>query len=207
MNPLVPLDLPAPDAMGHGLAAEAVAHAAQGFGAKHVHVDQGDWWWDDGGGNWMKIFRFVDGRALLIGHDHEYSETYFAEAAEYFETAATDLLAGAPEWWTSLVRDKAARERMEWVGFAYGFETGEWWRAEYAADDGFDSLRPPVIRERALENLRETFPDATGAALQELFDAGPAVTVDQVIAVGVAPSSAPDAVAAAAAFAAPAQRR
>lgn len=111
------------------------------------------WHHDDGGGNWADLVHGDDGRAVLLGHDHEYSETYFREAAAYFGEAETDLLADAPEWWSALAATHLDAIRTEgmWLGFLYAFDGTAWWRADYESDDGFTSLALPFLdRDRAV---------------------------------------------------------
>jgi hypothetical protein len=92
---------------------------------------------------------------VLLGHDHEYSETYFAEAAAYFGEPETDLLAGAPDWWTPPVR--AAATPDQWVGFVYGFDGAAWWRAPYDVADGFTSLGLPAVDDERYRELAVQF--------------------------------------------------
>jgi hypothetical protein len=120
---LVTLDLPQPRRMRGRWAAFAAVCAARGWG-DDCHADGPVWHFDDGGGNWADLHHVGAGRAVLIGHDHEYSDTYFAAAAEYFEKPETDLLGGAPDWWAPPAR--AALDRGLWVGFVYGYEDGVW---------------------------------------------------------------------------------
>lgn len=105
------------------------------------------WHHDDGGGNWADLVHGDDGRAVLLGHDHEYSDTYFREAAEYFGADETDLLADADDWWAALAAGylEAIRTDGMWLGFLYAFDGTSWWRADYGADDGFTSLALPFL--------------------------------------------------------------
>lgn len=57
------------------------------------------------------------GRALLFGHDHEYSDAYYGEAAVYFGEPETDLLAQAPPWWGEALTAHHSQQLGEWVGF------------------------------------------------------------------------------------------
>jgi hypothetical protein len=159
---LVPVDVPDPAWMRGRWAAFAAVCAARGWG-RSCHADGPVWHFDDGGGNWADLHHVGAGRAVLIGHDHEYSETYYATAAEYFEEPETDLLAGAPAWWEPPVR--AALDRGLWVGFAYGFTDGGWLRADYALDDGFAAVGLPATSdERCRELVVEFAQDAPGLA-------------------------------------------
>jgi hypothetical protein len=152
------LDLPTPGALRGRWAAFAAICAARGW-ADTCHADDGVWHFDDGGGNWAELHHVGDGRAVLIGHDHEYSETYFAEAATYFDEPETDLLAGAPDWWAPPVRTACARGN--WVGF----DGATWWRAAYEVDDGFTSVGLVALDdERYREQVAEFVQDAPGLA-------------------------------------------
>ena len=130
------VDFPPPRALRPGGAALAAVCAARGWGAT-VGADGDTWRYDDGGGNWACLRHAGEGRWVLFGHDHEYSDTYFREAAAYFDAPETDLLAGAPAWWGERLQPPFADR---WIGFVYGFEDGQWRRADYPADDGFAAL-------------------------------------------------------------------
>lgn len=94
-----------------------------------------------------------------MGHDHEYSDTYFAAAAEYFQEPETDLLAGAPGWWAPPAR--AAMDRGFWVGFVCGFDGGVWRRAGYEASDGFTSVGLPAVDDEECRELVVEFSQET----------------------------------------------
>ena len=159
---LVTIDVPEPREMRGRWAAFAAVRAARGWG-RGCHAAGAVWHFDDGGGNWADLHHVGGGRAVLVGHDHEYSDTYFGAAAEYFQEPETDLLAGAPDWWAPPAR--AAMDRGLWVGFVYGFEDGVWRRAEYELDDGFDSVGLPAVDdERCRELVVEFTQDAPGLA-------------------------------------------
>ncbi|WP_432560061.1 hypothetical protein [Granulicoccus sp. GXG6511] len=206
MNELVPVEMPSPDTMAAPWAVAAALNTLRGWGEDDCNALGGDFWFHDGGGNWCKLFRFADGRAVLIGHDHEYSETYFAEAAEYFEEPATDLLAGAPDWWAGVVRDQALRGDMPWVGFIYGWDGAAWSRAAYELDDGLTSLNPPIVRDRVLDQLHEEFPDAGTETCTALLDAAPNITRAHLEALGTLSELFDDAVAVSRLFAGPGRR-
>jgi hypothetical protein len=147
---LVTLDLPQPRRMRGRWAAFAAVCAARGWG-DGCNADGPVWHFDDGGGNWADLHHVGDGRAVLIGHDHEYSDTYFDAAAEYFQEPETDLRAGAPDWWAPPAR--AAIDRGLWVGFVYGYEDGVWRRAEYEVSDGFTSVGLPAVDDEGCREL------------------------------------------------------
>lgn len=142
------------------------------------------WHYDDGGGNWADLCLTPVGHAVLLGHDHEYSETYFGQAAEYFDEPHTDLLADAPPWWSAAIGpylDDITGQSI-WIGFVYGFDGHTWSRAEYDVDDGFGSLSIPFTSdERCVEQIVEhltgsaTGPEVDLAAVRALVGAGPGV--------------------------------
>jgi hypothetical protein len=151
---LVTLDLPAPRDMRGRWAAFAAILGARGWG-RGCHATDNVWHFDDGGGNWADLHHIDGGRAVLVGHDHEYSDTYFGAAAEYFQEPETDLLAGAPDWWAPPAQ--AAMDRELWVGFVYGYEDGVWRRAEYELSDGFTSLGLPAVDDERCRDLVSEF--------------------------------------------------
>ena len=110
--------------------------ASRGWG-KDVYATSSQWAYHDGGGNWISLRFKEKNRIVLLGHDHEYSNTYFGEAATYFGEEETDLLAGAPNWWSF---DLEPHPFGEWIGFIYGWDGTNWRRASYEASDGFDSI-------------------------------------------------------------------
>lgn len=133
---LVTLDLPSPMALRGGWAALASVCAARGW-KDLVYATSSQWVYHDGGGNWACIRFLNKDKAVLIGYDHEYSETYFGEAAKYFQEEETNLLAGAPEWWG---KDLNPQPFGEWIGFIYGWDGHKWQRANYKKQDGFESV-------------------------------------------------------------------
>jgi hypothetical protein len=181
------VDIPGPDELRPRWAAFAAVCAARGWRTM-AWARPDRWHYDDAGGNWVELIWLTDGE-VLIGNDHEYSETYFREAAEYFEEDETDLLAEAPDWWEQALE---GREPEDWVGFVYGRVDGAWWRADYEADDGFASVGLPASSdERTREMIAEFSSDAPGlggrapdaAAVDVLMVAGPEVTEEQLAAV------------------------
>ncbi|MCX7594600.1 MAG: hypothetical protein N2235_12720 [Fischerella sp.] len=156
---LVDVDLPPPSAMRGGWAALAAVLAARGWG-RDVYAEPNQWLYHDGGGNWASL-RFVESnKILLVGHDREYSETYFRKAAEYFGEEETDLLKGAPDWWGSKLDP---RPFGEWIGFVYGWDGRRWQRAEYDVQDGFEQVG--LLKACSLTNielLKEYVADAPG---------------------------------------------
>lgn len=98
---------------------------------------------DDGGGNWAHLALIEDGRAVLYGYDHEYSDTVDADPP-------IDLLAGAPSWlpWDELVRCQAEDQ----LGYVLWHTAGTGWqRVSYPAAerDGLDTTADEVMSDRA----------------------------------------------------------
>ena len=119
---LVKIDLPSPIELRGGWAALAAVCAARGW-RDDVYAKINKWLYHDGGGNWACL-RFNDkDKAVLFGHDREYSETYYGKAAKYFEEEETDLLADAPDWWGE---DLSVESFGEWIGFIYGWNGHKW---------------------------------------------------------------------------------
>jgi hypothetical protein len=183
---LVLLDLPSPAQLRGPWAALAAVLAARGWGADCFSADS-VWHYDDGGGNWADLHHLDDAngdhRAVLVGHDHEYSDTYFRAAATYFQEEETDLLAGAPTWWEPPV--EAAEKAGNWVGFVYGYDGRRWQRAAYDLSDGFESLNLPALSVEVTRERIDSLTDGTAppAAIDALIAAGADATPDQVAAV------------------------
>ncbi|MBB6173860.1 hypothetical protein HNR23_003920 [Nocardiopsis mwathae] len=106
---------------------------------------------DDGGGNEWSLVRIEGGRAVLVGHDHECSDTYD------FHPTPIDFLAGGPDWlpWEWL----ADYEDREPVGFLYWWDGAVWSRVPYpdgVDDDGLGMLVERISSiERAVDEVRE----------------------------------------------------
>ncbi|MFD6281393.1 proteophosphoglycan 5 [Streptomyces sp. NPDC060209] len=147
---LVKLDLPDPMALRGRWAALAAVQAASGHGER-CRALRPLWHYDDGHGSWIDLHHLDEGRAVLLGQDRNESETYYAEAADFFEEKETDLLAGAPEWWEPPVR--RVRDAELFLGFVYGFDGSTWHRAEYDLEDGFRSVGLPAL---STDRTRET---------------------------------------------------
>ena len=183
---LVTLDLPTPAQMRGRLAAFAAICAAQGWERRGCFADGPLWHFDDFGGNWAELHHMAEGRVVLVGNDHEYSETHSGHWAEYFNEPETDLLAGAPQWWAPPARQVLARPKR--LGFVYGFD-GTWQRADYDLDDGFGSVGLPALHDAACRELISEFvkgspaggPDP--AVIDALIAADADVTEEQVAAV------------------------
>lgn len=133
---LIDLNLPSPRMLRGGWAALAAVCASRGW-TESAYADPHEWAYHDGGGNWACLRFQAGGRAVLLGNDHEYSNTYFGPAALYFDEEETDLLAGAPDWWS---HDLNASPFGEWIGFIYGWDGHRWQRASYEKEDGFEQV-------------------------------------------------------------------
>ncbi|MFB4420368.1 proteophosphoglycan 5 [Streptomyces sp. QL37] len=200
---LVQLDLPEPMSLRGRWAALAAVQAAAGHGER-CRALWPLWHYDDGHGSWADLHHLDDGRAVLLGQDRNDSETYYAEASDFFEEKETDLLAGAPEWWEPPVR--RVRDAELFLGFVYGFDGSAWYRADYELDDGFTSLGLPVLaatltRGKIVATVQR-LPDSEGGrpayeAIDELIAA--AGEADAGLVAAVAPSAGWDAEAGAAA--------
>ena len=135
--PLVEItDIPSPKQLRGGWATLAAAHAAYGW-TKFVYADENEWFYHDGCGNWACLRFKSKNQAILLGHDHEYSDTYFAKAAEYFKKDETNLLKNAPKWWGD---NLSPPPFGEWIGFIYGWNGKIWQSADYDIEDGFESV-------------------------------------------------------------------
>ena len=154
---LVLKDIPSPAELRPGWAAMAAVYAARGW--TDVRSEDRDWIYHDGGGNWACL-RFVgEDRAVLFGHDHEYSETYWGPAAATFGEEETDLLEDAPDWWST---DLAPPPVGEWIGFVYGWSGTDWARSFYRKNDGFRSVGLVKACMSAAEHLCPFAADAPG---------------------------------------------
>jgi hypothetical protein len=205
---LVTVDLPSLNELRNRWAAFAAVMAALGFDDMCNATEQ-RWHYDDAGGNWAELVLLEGDRAVLFGFDGEYTHTYFREAATYFEEPETDLLAGAPEWWSSVLPEGVDF----WIGFVYGFDGTAWQRAPYDLEDGFVSVGLPAVSQDRLRELTGEFvkgrgvkdeieyiPDPT--ALEALSASGPQLTAAELGAVmGPVRSNVDAGVAAARAFA------
>ncbi|MEY8199951.1 MAG: hypothetical protein RPS47_11975 [Colwellia sp.] len=157
--PLVKVELPSPKELLGGWAALAAVCAARGWGDV-VYATSSQWLYHDGGGNWACLRFNGKDKAVLVGHDHEYSETYFGEAAKYFEEVETDLLKGAPKWWGF---DLNPLPFGEWIGFVYGWDGEKWQRSNYNKPDGFESVGLlDACSTKNTELLKEFASDAPG---------------------------------------------
>ena len=174
--------MPTPYELRGGWAALAAVCAARGWDSEVYATDE-QWIYHDGGGNWACLRFLTEGRAVLMGHDHEYSETYYGEAAKYFEEEETDLLSGAPDWWGSNLDPQPLGE---WIGFVYGWDGHNWQRANYDVADGFEDVgllsACSVGTIEVLQDFASDAPGLTGGApdegaLRKLVDADAQITL------------------------------
>ncbi|MEV0458740.1 hypothetical protein [Catellatospora methionotrophica] len=183
---LVTMDLPTPAQMRGRLAAFAAICGAQSSERRGCYADGPLWHFDDWGGNWAELHHDGGGRVVMVGNDHEYSETHYGPFAAMFGEPETDLLAGTPQWWAPYARQVV--DGGERLGFVYGFD-GTWQRAGYDNYDGFDSVGIPALDDvHCAELIAEFAKDGrTGepdpAAIAALIAADADVTVEQVAAV------------------------
>lgn len=156
---LVKVDFLNPKELRGAWAALAAVMAARGW-RDDVYATGNQWLYHDGGGNWACLRFKEKNKSILIGHDHEYTETYYGKSAEYFEEEETDILAGAPDWWGF---DLNPMPHGEWIGFVYGWDGEKWLRSNYDEDDGFVSLDLiGGLSIKDLESLRLHSQDAPG---------------------------------------------
>jgi hypothetical protein len=180
---LIPVDLEPPHQLRNRWAAHAAVMAALGNGDMS-NATATRWHYDDAGGNWADLVLLDGGRAVLFGHDHEYSQTYFREAADYFQEEETDLLADAPEWWGSVLPTGVD----QWIGFVYGFDGTSWSRADYDLDDGFASVAVPACSDERLHEMIVEFVHGSGEDAGSNHEVEPA-TIDALVALGPAITS------------------
>lgn len=147
--PLITLDLPSPISLRGGWASMAAVCASRGWNDSACATPH-EWLYHDGGGNWACLRFQSEGRAVLLGHDHEYTDTYFGAAAKYFGEEETNLLADAPAWWAN---DLSLPPFGEWIGFIYGWDGQQWQRARYEKSDGFEKVG--LLSSCSVHNLDE----------------------------------------------------
>ena len=190
---LVTLDLPTPAELRAPWAAFAAVCAARGW-ADSCYANGSVWHYDDGAGNWTDLHHLDDGRAVLLGNDQEVSDTTYTGPDEPLSDDQTDLLAGAPDWWETAVREAMGgfdghSSDLAYLGFVYGFDGDVWQRAEYTANDGFGSVGLPALSvEDAAERITEFVEEAPEIdddpepeAVEALLEADGAIT-DELVA-------------------------
>ncbi|MEN3158677.1 proteophosphoglycan 5 [Alkalimonas sp. NCh-2] len=156
---LIEMNIPSPKNLRGGWAALAAVYAARGWGSD-VYATENQWCYHDGGGNWICLRFKNQEQCILIGHDHEYTETYYGKAAEYFGEQETNILEGAPDWWSF---DLSLPLFGEWIGFVYGWDGEKWQRVNYSVNDGYEDIDLlEVCSINATELLSEYASDAPG---------------------------------------------
>ncbi|PJE99498.1 proteophosphoglycan 5 [Streptomyces carminius] len=181
---LVELDLPAPAEMRGRWAALAAVRETRGWG-DGCRAEGPVWHYDDGGGNWLDLHHLGDGRAVLVGNDHECSPD---------PEELPDLSAEVPDWWRPTLRE--AVRKNEHVAVVYGFDGTVWWRVDYGMDDGFSAVDLPALtRERTRERISgtcsyspsgahdPTLPEPSDEAVDALIAADADLTEELVAAV------------------------
>ncbi len=127
---LVEISIPSPTKLRAGWAALAALHAVY-YGTEDVaYATESEWLYNDLGGNWARLRFAGDGKAVLFGHDHEYSTIALTK-----DTASESiLLKDAPDWWLDCA---CPSESTDTIGFIYGWQNNRWQRANYKEQDGF----------------------------------------------------------------------
>lgn len=127
---LINISIPAPAQLRAGWSALAAINTAY-YGTEDVaFAKNNDWFYDDQGGNWACLRFTGDGKAVLFGHDHEYSSMSLTK------NTANDsaLLKDTPDWWRDCI---SLDDPSDTIGFIYGWENKRWQRADYQGEDGF----------------------------------------------------------------------
>lgn len=139
-----PDDLPPP----HVLWAHGVAVAAMGAAQRRglLSFEGRALLYDDGGGNTWRLAWVEGDRAVLVGYDHEFSETLDYVSHPF------DLLQDAPAWlpWTWVGELEAA----ECVAFVYWWD-GAWARTPYPDDLDDDGLEAILAKTSSVEGTVE----------------------------------------------------
>ncbi|WP_051797566.1 hypothetical protein [Streptomyces sp. NRRL S-337] len=129
--------LPAPDVLWSHAATLASWSAEQQLPVHNYRHDEAELRSEDVGNGWWALSWVEDGRAVLYGVDHDYSETVSL-------SPPLDLLADGPSWlpWQRLDEVIAGGEE---IGFVYWWDGRAWGRTPYPAevhDDGVRSMVP-----------------------------------------------------------------
>ncbi|NKY96498.1 hypothetical protein [Nocardiopsis alborubida] len=143
-----PDDLPPP----HVLWARGAALAALGVSRRSglLSFEGQSLLYDDGGGNTWRLAWVEGDRAVLVGYDHEFSETLDYVSRPF------DLLQDAPVWlpWTWIAELEAA----ECVAFVYWWD-GAWARTPYPDDLEDDGLEAVLSKTSSLDGTVEQMLD------------------------------------------------
>jgi hypothetical protein len=100
---------------------------------------------DNGGGTWAQLVRADRDRGVLFGWDRDYTRT--TDHLFDDDVAPIDMLAGAPDWLSSIVDDPELwwrRTRRAYgvheLGFVYWWEHDAWHHAPYPTEGLADGL-------------------------------------------------------------------
>ncbi|MER6304762.1 hypothetical protein [Streptomyces sp. NPDC001657] len=128
--------LPAPDVLWSHAATLAAWSAEQLLPVHNYRHDEAGLRSEDVGNGWWALSWVEDGRAVLYGIDHDYSETVSL-------SPPLDLLADGPSWlpWQWLDEVIAGGEE---IGFVYWWDGRAWGRAPYPAEVRDDGVRGMV---------------------------------------------------------------
>lgn len=155
---LITINLPSPAELRGGWAARAAvqeSYSPDGF----VSAAEDGWLYSDGGGNWVYLRIVGNDKALLLGHDHEFSQTALTEA----NAVNSILLADAPSWWLENAFPHPLGEDV--IGFIYGWENNQWQRSNYRENDGFEYVGLlAAISASGRHSISETVKDMYGSA-------------------------------------------
>ena len=181
---LVEVKIPTPGEMRGGWAAHAAVYNAYGWDDS-LYATEDLWFFHDGGGNWACIRFLGKNKAVLFGHDHEYSEAFFRDTAKDFGFEETDLLKDAPSWWGDAIEPSPYGP---YIGFIYGWDGTTWQRADYSENDGFTKvglldmikLKGPNSISDAIKHFERTVVEQD---LEALVAADGAITKDLLEAV------------------------
>ncbi len=182
---LTKVDIATPLEMRGGWAANAAVWSAYGWDDSFYATDN-LWSFYDGGGNWACIRFRNKNQAVLFGHDHECSNTYFRESAKYFQEEETNLLEEAPHWWEEELAFPDGQG--PWIGFIYGWDGRQWWRANYDIDDGFNQVGLlDSMKVKGTNSISDSVKDFSRPVIesdiQALVDADGAITEEMLEAV------------------------
>ena len=181
---LVEVKIPTLGEMRGGWAAHAAVYNAYGWDDS-LYATEDLWFFHDGGGNWACIRFLGKNKAVLFGHDHEYSEAFFRDTAKDFGFEETDLLKDAPSWWGDAIEPSPYGP---YIGFIYGWDGTTWQRADYSENDGFTKvglldmikLKGPNSISDAIKHFERTVVEQD---LEALVAADGAITKDLLEAV------------------------
>lgn len=172
---LVPVDLPAPEDINRVLAAHAAVYAMLGKDDDFVFADGNERQSGSGSGDdWARLALLPGGRAVIYGMEQGDAQFTWLENAA--EQNPVDLLASAPDWWREAVNSNVP------LTFIYGYEDGQWRKAQHDLEDGFNNVifcttddeLAPLLSEELFELPTDN------PALQAVIRAGSAVTEQQL---------------------------